>query len=102
MFIGETSAGSAQLSSGRSAHEIFPIDVQPRDLKNIQHIMDVLLLEAPRQHGPDQVRMALEVELVAAQKGIDIGIASSAEQVMATSADLVNAIVGERVSYDGG
>src|SRR5215203_770118 len=46
-------------------HEIAVILVKPSDLEDVEDVVDVRLVEMPGQHGPRQVRMAIEIKCLA-------------------------------------
>lgn len=83
-------------------HKVPPLLVQPGDLKNVDDVVHVLLVQAPGQHRAGQVGVALEVVGAAGEHGVDIGVAAGAEQVVDAAAVLVGAVPREGVLDDGG
>lgn len=87
---------------GTRVHEIPALVVQPRDLKQVDDVVDVPLLEAKGHDGPGEVGVALKVVAAAAEHGVDIRVAASAQQVVHAAARLVDPVPGQRVGDDGG
>lgn len=69
-------------------------------LKDIENIMNIELCQPMWKHSSCQVRMAVVVKILSSQHGIDIRIASGAEQVMYPSTLSVLAIVFQTVPRD--
>jgi hypothetical protein len=63
--------------------------------------MDVELGEPVGQHGADEVRMAVAVEIRAGEHGVDIRVAAAAQQVVDAAAIGIDAVLGEAVGGDG-
>lgn len=89
-----------RLSRAR-VHEIPPLLIQPRDLEQVDHIMNIGLVQAKRRDRPRQVRVAVEVVRLAREHGVDVGVAPRAEQVVHAAPVLVLAVPREAVRDDG-
>ena len=63
-------------------HEIPILGVQPRDLEQVDDVVHVGLVEPEGQHRPRQVRVAVEVEVLARQQLVDVRVAPRAEEVV--------------------
>ncbi len=83
------------------AHEIPVGTVEAGALEDVQHVMDVELGQPVRRHRAHQVGVAVEVEILAGQHAVDVGIAARAQQIVDAAAELVDAIVLETVRRDG-
>lgn len=81
-------------------HKIPPLVIQPRNLEQVQHIVDVILSQPPLGHGTAQVGVAVEVVLRSRQHGVDVRVAACSEQVVHAAAVFVLAVPGEAVGDD--
>lgn len=98
---------SDQLSRGqcegpgwdRGLHEVTAVLVEPRNLEDVQHVVDVRLVQAMRQNRACKVRVALEVERRAADELVHVRVAPGPEQVVDAASHLVNAIGRQRVLF---
>lgn len=89
------------LLSRTRTHKISSLVIQPGNLEQVQHIVDVILSQSPLSHSPAQVRVAVEVVLRSGQHGVDVRVAARAQQVVHAAAVLVLAIPCEAVGDDG-
>lgn len=83
-------------------HKVPPLLIQTSYLENVNHIMDILLVQPVRQHRACQVRMALEVVVAAAENRVDVRITTRAEEIVYASTVLILAVPVQRVLDDGG
>jgi hypothetical protein len=90
------------LLRGRWAHKVPPLSIQPRDLKDVEHVVDIRLGEAKRGDGAREVGVAVKVVLRARQHRVDVGVAARAQQVVRAAAVLVVAVPRQSVVNDGG
>ena len=82
-------------------HEVLVVVVQAGDLEHVEHVVHVQLGQAVR-HRARQVRVAVEVEVLAGQQLVHVGVAARAQQVVHAAAVAVDAVAGQRVLGDGG
>lgn len=82
-------------AGGARLHEIAAAVVEAGDLEEVEDVVDVGLGEAVGEDGADEVAVAVEVELililllaVAAEHGVDVGVAARAEEVVHSSTEL--------------
>ena len=83
-------------------HEVLVVVVQAGDLEHVEHVVHVQLGQAVRRHRARQVRVAVEVEVLAGQQLVHVGVAARAQQVVHAAAVAVDAVAGQRVLGDGG
>jgi hypothetical protein len=86
---------------GACLHEVLVIGVEPGALEDVEHVVYVEFGEALRQHCADEVRMAVEVEVLSGQHAVDIRVTTGAQEVVHPSSVAVDAIVGQGVVSDG-
>lgn len=61
-------------------------------MENVQHIMNVRFIEAIRQDGAGEVRVALEIERRAADELVHVWVAPRPEEIVNPATNLVDAI----------
>src|SRR5262245_10395247 len=72
--------------------EVAAVCGEAGDLEDVEHVVDGGLGEAESPDGPDEVRVAAEVELLAVQELVHVGITARAEEIVAPGAVPVDAI----------
>ena len=71
------------------------VRIQPGHLEYVQHVVHVEFGQAVGRHRAHQIRVAVEIEILAGQQPVHIRIAARAEQVVHAAADLVDAVAGQ-------
>src|SRR5229473_349107 len=73
---------------------------QPGDLEDVQHVVDIQLVETVRGDRAHEIRVAAEVEVLAVEHLVHVGVAAGPEEIVATRPVLVapvaDAVVGDR------
>src|SRR5699024_645522 len=69
-------------AGGAGVHEVLAVGVQPRELGDVEHVVDVVLGQPVRQDRAGQVRVAVVVDVDAGQQPVDVGVAAGAQQVV--------------------
>lgn len=87
--------------SGRGIHKVSPLLVETSDLENVDDVVNIALVKTKGEHCTREVGVALVVVLTTAQHGVDVGIASRAQEVMHPTAMLIFTVPVEAVSDDG-
>src|SRR5712664_1473053 len=80
--------------------EVAIVRGQPGDLEDVQHVVDIQLVETVRGDRAHQVRVAAEVEVLAVEHLVHVGVAAGPEEIVAARPVLVapvaDAVVGDR------
>src|SRR5262249_16538568 len=80
--------------------EVAVVGGEAGDLEDVEHIVYVELGEAIRRHRPHEIGVAAEIEVLAVEHLVDVGIAARAEEIVAAGAVFV-AAVADGVVGDG-
>lgn len=70
-------------------------------MEEVDHVVDVRFVKAKSVYGPHQIRVAVKVVLLTRENCVDVRVAARAEQVMDSSAILVNAVPVQTVVDNG-
>lgn len=84
-------------------HEIPPFIIETCHLKQIDHIMNVRLIQTIWDDRTGQVRMTVIVirRLSPGQHGVDVGVTSRTQQIMDSPSMLINAVPRQSILDDG-
>lgn len=87
--------------SGARIHKVPSLVIQPSDLEQIDHIVNIRLIQSEGSYSSSQVRVTVEIVCLARQYRVDVRVTTRTKQVVDAAPMLILAIPGKTVCDDG-